>query len=69
MNAVISALGKQFYKLSYRDAREQKLICQFVVKFVGVELDNKERIDYDNLSKKLSITIKIVKKKSEKLTD
>ncbi|MDC0526376.1 DEAD/DEAH box helicase family protein [Euryarchaeota archaeon] len=54
MNAVISALGKQFYKLSYKDARKQKLICSFSVKFVGVELEDNERAIYDNFSKKLS---------------
>ncbi|HIA76136.1 MAG TPA: DEAD/DEAH box helicase [Dehalococcoidia bacterium] len=54
MNVIISALGKQFYKLSYKDAREQKLICSFTVKFVGVELENNERNKYDNLTKKLN---------------
>jgi len=51
LSPVVSALGGQFYKMSYSDARRDKLICEFTVKYVGVDLIPRERLEYDKFTK------------------
>ncbi len=53
IDPVIDALGKSFYSLNYREAREKNLICEFKIIYVGVQLNGTERGDYKDLTKKI----------------
>ena len=51
MGAIVHELGNICYRLTYKRAREDKLICEFTIKYVGVNLTPANKIVYDNLTK------------------
>lgn len=54
MGAIVDELGKIFYRLTYKRAREDNLICEFAIKYVGVNLTPENRAIYDNLTKAIA---------------
>jgi len=51
---LIQELGPIFFNLNYKQALNQDLISPFTVNYVGIDLTAKERVCYNDLSKKLS---------------
>jgi superfamily II DNA or RNA helicase len=49
--AIASALGRSFFHLNYQRARDDGLICEFKIRFIGVHLTQDERLQYDQLTK------------------
>lgn len=54
MGAIVADLGKIFYRLTYKKARENNLICEFTIKYVGVNLSPENRTLYENLTKAIA---------------
>lgn len=54
MGAIVDELGKIFYRLTYKRAREDNLICAFTIKYVGVNLTPENRAIYDSLTKAIA---------------
>ncbi len=52
IDVIFEALGEgPFFHLNYQEAREKGLICKFMIKYVGVQLTQKERLKYQHLKK------------------
>ena len=52
INVIFEALGGgPFFHLNYREGREKGLICEVKIKYVGVQLTQKERLRYEQLKK------------------
>ena len=51
---LIRELGNIFYELNYRTALKDGLISEFTVNYIGVDLTQNERVNYDTLTKKLA---------------
>ena len=47
---VIKMMGHQFYRLGYKKAHADNLIAGFKIRYLGIKLDNDERIAYDRFS-------------------
>lgn len=58
---LLTELGDIFYDLSYDEGIERGLIPEFTVRYVGFELADPERREYDALSRKVSDAVKDIR--------